>query len=96
MVKSVLGGEGLGATMKEGVISLLYKKGDRERLENYRPITLLCVDYKIVARVLVGRLKKALPHVIHEDQTCGVGVEANSVEFGVDEGLHSLGAGEEN
>jgi len=72
VVKSVLEGEGLGATMKEGAITLLYKEGDRKRLENYRQITLLCVDYKIVARVLVGRLKRALPHVIHEDQTCGV------------------------
>jgi len=39
---------------------------------SYRPITLLCIDYKILTRVLVGRLEKALPHVIHEDQTCAV------------------------
>ncbi|KAJ8352366.1 hypothetical protein SKAU_G00238420 [Synaphobranchus kaupii] len=73
-----LSGE-LSPTMKEGVVSLLFKKGDPEVLGNWRPLTLLGVDYKLIARVLTARLGMAMPHVVHEDQTCGV--EGRSVFF---------------
>ena len=49
----------LGPSMKEGVVSLLFKKGDPELLSNWRPLTLLGVDYKIIARALAVRLGKA-------------------------------------
>jgi hypothetical protein len=40
----------------EGTIALLYKhKGDPRDMRNYRPITLLQVDYRICAKVLVAR-----------------------------------------
>ena len=54
------------------VITLVHKKGDKESLDNWRPISLLCVDYKILEKVLSLRLKKALPHIIGEEQTCGI------------------------
>lgn len=63
----------LSPSMKEGVLSLLFKKGDPEDLNNWRPLTLLGVDYKLLARVMALRLGLAMPHIIHEDQTCGVG-----------------------
>ena len=72
VVNSVLEGGLLGKTMREGVLTLLHKKGEKDFLGNYRPISLLCADYKILARVLARRLREALPHVVHEDQTCGV------------------------
>ena len=59
-------------SMREGIISLLFKKGDTDQIKNWRPVTLLCVDLKLVAKVLTGRLKRALPSVIGEDQTCGI------------------------
>ena len=65
----------------EGVFSLLFKKGDPELFSNWRPLTLLGVDYKIIARALAVRLGKAMPHVVHSDQTCRV--EGRSV-------LHNL------
>ena len=37
----------LAPTQKKGVISLIYKSGKKELLKNWRPITLLCADYKI-------------------------------------------------
>jgi exodeoxyribonuclease III len=52
----------------KGIISLLYKSGDRDDIKNWRPITLLNSDYKIIAKVYAERLKKVLPSVIHEDQ----------------------------
>ena len=51
-----------------GIISLLYKQGDRDDIKNWRPITLLNLDYKIIAKVYAERLKKVLPSVIHTDQ----------------------------
>ena len=39
---------------------------------NWRPISLLNVDYKIASRVIAGRLLKVIHAVVHTDQTCGV------------------------
>lgn len=50
------------------VIVLLYKKGNREDLKNWRPISLLNVDAKILSKVLAARLKLVLPKIIHVDQ----------------------------
>ena len=62
----------LSATQRSGVITLLHKKGDRLSMKNWRPITLLCVDYKIAAKALANRLLTVLPSIIHTDQACGV------------------------
>ena len=37
----------LSASQRSGLVTLLYKRGDRSEMKNWRPITLLCVDYKI-------------------------------------------------
>ncbi|KAK3545148.1 hypothetical protein QTP70_001570 [Hemibagrus guttatus] len=55
-----------------GYVTLLYKKGDRTELANWRPITLLTVDYKILAKLMVLRLREVMARVVHSDQTCGV------------------------
>lgn len=55
-------------TQKIGAISLIYKKGDPLSLENYRPITLLNYDVKLIAYVIAQRLKSVLPNIIHNDQ----------------------------
>lgn len=39
-------------------------------IKNWRPISLLNVDYKIVARIMSNRLKLVLPNIISESQTC--------------------------
>ena len=45
---------------KKGMITLLYKKNDRCDPRNYRPITLLNGDYKLMMRVLTERFNKAV------------------------------------
>lgn len=61
----------LSKTMCLGHISLIYKqRGDKRDLKNWRPITLLNVDYKILARVLANRFKRVLPTIVSENQTC--------------------------
>ncbi|KAL3683856.1 hypothetical protein R1sor_001878 [Riccia sorocarpa] len=51
------------------VIKLLPKNLERQRLRNWRPITLLTLTYKIISKVLTGRLKKILPGLVDERQT---------------------------
>ena len=40
----------------EGMVTMLYKKGHRSEVRNYRPITLLNSDYKILTRILAKRM----------------------------------------
>ena len=63
---------GLAVSQRTSLIALLYKKGDKHALENWRPISLLCTDYKILAKALSNRLKQKLHLILHTDQTCGV------------------------
>ena len=43
----------LNPSWREGDIALIYKKRDPRDIRNYRPITCLNVDYKIMENVLV-------------------------------------------
>ncbi len=55
---------------KRGVITLLLKKTkDRHFLKNWRPISLLNTDYKIIAKLLANHMKSVLPSIIDEDQS---------------------------
>ncbi|XP_071150121.1 uncharacterized protein [Mytilus edulis] len=55
-------------TQKIGVISLIYKKNDPLSLDNYRPITLLNYDVKLLAYALAQRLKPLLHKLVHSDK----------------------------
>lgn len=66
-------GECMTRSMRLGHITLIYKnKGDRQCLKNWRPISLLNVDYKILARIMSNRLKYVLPNIVSNEQTCCV------------------------
>lgn len=58
----------LSVSQRTGILSLLYKKGDPTNLENWRPISLLNVDYKIAARVLANRIQKVINKIVSLDQ----------------------------
>ena len=51
MYESITKGQ-LTDTQGSGILSLIFKSRDETSLNNWRPITLLNVDYKIIARVL--------------------------------------------
>ena len=55
-------------SQRHSAITLLYKKGSRGDPGNYRPIALLCVDVKVLSKVLAYRLQRFLPKLIHQDQ----------------------------
>ena len=59
----------LSITQKQGLITLLPKGNKpRELLKNWRPITLLNVDYKLLSGVLASRIKEVLPNIIQSEQ----------------------------
>ena len=58
----------MSSSQYRAIITLLYKKGDREDLANWRPISLLNTDYKIITKILAQGLKSVLPKLVHPDQ----------------------------
>lgn len=60
----------LPLTLRQATISLILKKGkDPLSCSNYRPISLSCVDVKILAKMLSKRLEDILPSIVSADQT---------------------------
>ena len=60
----------LTESQRLGLIRISYKKDGRIYIKNYRPITLLNVDLKVLTRTLAKRMVTVLPKLIHENQTC--------------------------
>lgn len=56
----------------DGVITSLFKDGDRTDPSNYRPITLLSTDYRLLATCLANRLAPHLHLVIDKSQSAYV------------------------
>ena len=55
---------------KQGIVSLLPKKDkDLTSLGNWRPISLLNIDYKITTKTIANRMKKVLSKLINNSQT---------------------------
>ena len=58
----------LPLSMRKSVITLIFKKGDRTDISNYRPISLTNTDYRILASVLSARLQTVITDIISPDQ----------------------------
>ena len=59
----------LSLTQKQAIITLIPKGNKpREFLGNWRPLSLLNVDYKLLSGVLAKRLKTVLPEIISSEQ----------------------------
>lgn len=70
MLEDSFNNDCLPSTLRQSCISLILKK-DKDPLDcgSYRPISLLNVDVKILAKMLAKRLESVLPEIIHNDQT---------------------------
>lgn len=52
----------------QGEITYIYKKKDPHDIRNYRPITLLNTDYKILTRILTKRIEKGMREFVSAEQ----------------------------
>jgi hypothetical protein len=55
--------------MLKGVVTLVPKHGDPMDLKNWRHVTLLNTDYKLITRCLANRITEVLPMIISSDQS---------------------------
>ena len=60
LFNQILEKQQIPTTWKEAKIILLYKKGDKADVKNYRPISLLSHLYKIFTKVIQNRIKDRL------------------------------------
>ena len=59
-------------SMRQAVITCIYKKGKMEDITNWRPISLINYDYKILAKVIANRFQGSLEDIISTEQTAAV------------------------
>ncbi|CAM2117520.1 unnamed protein product [Caretta caretta] len=59
----------LPLSCRRAVLALLPKKGDLHELRNWRPVSLLSTDHKVVAKAILLQLGSVLADVVHPDQT---------------------------
>jgi len=58
MIKAVWQQGSILRDWKTSIVTPLYKRGEKEAVENYRGISLLCTAYKVYAEVLKNRLER--------------------------------------
>ena len=57
-------------SVTKGLITLLPKKDkDITMVKNWRPLTMLNIDYKIISKALANRIKSVLDSIISDDQS---------------------------
>lgn len=59
---------GIPYAWNRGVISPIYKKGEKNEVKNYRGVTLMDTAYKIYANILNERLKREVERKLEEAQ----------------------------
>ena len=60
-------------TWNQAIITLIPKQTENlHYLKYWRPMSLLCTDYKILTKILANRLKQIMPEVISLEQNCSI------------------------
>ena len=62
----------LPESQRMAIIRCIPKKGDIADVRNWRPISLLNADYKIISKCIADRISEFLNSVISPEQTCNV------------------------
>ena len=63
------------ASQKNAIVKLLFKQGDHRQLKNWRPISLLNIDYKILSKIMTNRLTNFMDKLVPAEQKCAVKAE---------------------
>ena len=71
MIRSSILGEELTETQRKAIIILIFKGGDYQLISSWRPISLICVDAKIISKILAARIKPLLNKCVSREQYCG-------------------------
>ena len=72
IVKDMYVGEAILDSQKHGVIVCVPKKRQPERPGEYRALTLLNAEFKLLSRKLASTLKKCTKVLLHSSQHCGI------------------------
>ena len=59
-------------SMKTAIVTLIPKKGDTKQISNWRPVSLLTIDYKILAKIITKRLQDDIINKISLEQKCAL------------------------
>ena len=71
ILKDMYVDEAILNSQKHGIIVCVPKKRNPERPEDYRALTLLNADFKLLSRIIANRLKRWTKEIIHPSQHCG-------------------------
>jgi hypothetical protein len=58
-------------SQKKGAIVRISKKSTHSQPSDFRSLTLLNAELKLLSRILANRLKRRLPEIMHPKQFCG-------------------------
>ena len=72
MMNDVLGRGRITESQGQAIVRLIPKKENAETIKDYRPVSLLCTDYKLLASVITRRLSNTFGTAIGEQQRGGV------------------------
>lgn len=68
-VQSVFKGSLMGKAVNHTFLALIPKRASKNKVEQFRPISLCNVLYKIIIKILATRLKGSLNTIIHPTQS---------------------------
>ena len=68
MLREMFSTQTIHPQIKTGYLTLIYKKGQKTEIANYRPISLLNYDLKILTKCLTNRIKTIIPDLTQEHQ----------------------------
>ena len=82
MIRNTFSIGNLTDSQKKAIVILLFKGGDCQLLSSWRPISLICVDTKVMSKMIANRMKPLMNKCISVEQYCNNGktiTECNNV-----------------
>ena len=91
MLREMFSTQTIHPQIKTGYLTLIYKKRQKNKITNYRPISLLNYDLKILTKCLTNRIKTIIPDLTSYHNTSMQNRENKSLQrrlcFGISGGM---------